>query len=239
MGYKFGCCKICFQLELSVTITFDRLGDISLAFPFHDVGFWGSSALLCHPCVWISQMLSQGTAAWLDILRGVCERREGELRICVYPCSLNWYLEDKFEITSDCLVSWATERGASQECSVWFKASHFKSWVSSQSAQEEEVVILCVSPTLWFHEGNNSFCLVNVFCYFEKQSMGVNSLTLLVSFFPLKSYCDLSFLSQLSFWLFFLVCQDTSTLFTLSFFLLQFTADPWQESIPFGILKYL
>lgn len=36
----------------------------------------------------------------------------------MYPCSLNWFLETKFEATSNFLVSFGTERAASQACSV-------------------------------------------------------------------------------------------------------------------------
>lgn len=110
-GYKFSCYKMSFQLELSITITFHRLGKISLAFTFHE---WDcGDPVLCFVilCIQISQMLSQGTAAWVDIWR-----REWELRICMYPCSLNSFLKklSKFEITSNFLVSLDKKHGASQ-----------------------------------------------------------------------------------------------------------------------------
>lgn len=58
-------------------------------------------------------MLSQGAAAWVDFLRRGCDRREQELSICMYPCSLNWFLENKFEITCNVLVSLGTKHGGS------------------------------------------------------------------------------------------------------------------------------
>lgn len=66
--------------------------------------------------------------------------------------------------------------------------------------------------------------------------MEATSLTL-ASLFPLKSNCDLIFLSQLCFWIFSGMWGRFYLVYPL--FLLQLAADPWQESIPFGILTYL
>lgn len=204
MGYKFSCHKICFQLQLRVTITCHRLGRISPAFTFGEAGLWGSSALLCHRCLHISQMLSQGTAAWVNIGRRGCERRERELGICMYPYSWNWFLESKLEIGSDFLVSLDKKRGASLFASSLL-TSQFKSiaWVSSQSVHQEEMVIVSVSPTLRIHAGNSSFFALQMSFESFKSSLWkwVHSLFLCL-FPPLKSSCDLGFLSQLCFWLF-------------------------------------
>lgn len=214
MGYKFSCHKICFQLQLRVTITCHSLGRISPAFTFGEAGLWGSSALLCLLSLHVSQMLSQGTAAWVNIWRRGCERRERELGICMYPYSWNWFLESKLEIGSDFLRSLDKKRGASLFASSLL-TSQFKSiaWVSSQSVHQEEMVIVVSVPPWESMQVTVVFALQMSFDSF-KSSLWKRVHSLFLCLFPpwnpavTLASCP-SFASG-----FFLLCEDTSTLFT-------------------------
>lgn len=229
MDHKFSCFLICFKYNNYFSQTWKNSSSLYMSWRgILRIQCFALSSVYTDP----SQMLSQGTAAWVDILGRGCERREWELRICMYPCSFNCFLENKFEITFNFLLSLGTKRGAFLLQGL---ASHFKSvaWVSSQSVHGEEMVI-CVSVPPWeFIKVTVVFALQ---MYFDASKSSpwkrIHSLFLCLFFLPLKSNCDLSFLSQLCFWLFFWCVRTLLPCSPSLLFLVQFTADFWQESIP-------